>query len=301
MRNLTSQALLTLSYTDQFSFPLSSDEVYQRLIKMRATKPQVKQALQQLLTNKLVNRQSQFYHLYKSSDLKKTRTLRAKYSATKWAETKEFVRLVNWLPGLKAIFVTGSLAMDNAKKDDDLDFMLVTSKNTLWLIRPLVTLLALWRGKARLRHLHASNSWCLNMWLTEQSLQLPRQNRNLYTAYEVCQATCIWDQADIQAKFLQENKWVKNYLPNYYEQKNSKLITPNQKLKLRSQKIFIVHCALCIVNTLVFLLQRSYMAWHLSNEQVDLQRAFFHPRKTKQLVMKRLRKSIAGLNDYMNS
>jgi len=193
------------------------------------------------------------------------------------------------------------LAMDNAKKDDDLDFMLVTSKNTLWLIRPLVTLLALWRGKARLRHLHASNSWCLNMWLTEQSLQLPRQNRNLYTACEVCQATCIWDQADIQAKFLQENKWMKNYLPNYYEQKNSKLITPNQKLKLRSQKIFIVHCALCIVNTLVFLLQRSYMAWHLSNEQVDLQRAFFHPRKTKQLVMKRLRKSIAGLNDYMNS
>ena len=60
-----------------------------------------------------------------------------------------------------------------------------------------------------------SDKICLNLWLDETALSLPRNQRNLYTAHEVVQVKPILDRDYTYLKFIIANLWLKNYLPNW--------------------------------------------------------------------------------------
>src|SRR5258708_2030177 len=141
-QRLERQILLTLAYTDQFQFPLASEELWERLIwspKKLGAAPN-KKAFQLLLSNlvkrKIIFCEDGFYFLTK--DLSKLRRRREKIAQEKWKEVRQFTKSVSWFPGINAIFVTGSLAMNNATENQDVDFFIVTAKNCLWVTRPFV-------------------------------------------------------------------------------------------------------------------------------------------------------------------
>ncbi|MEN8253115.1 MAG: nucleotidyltransferase domain-containing protein [Patescibacteria group bacterium] len=304
MRFLDVQVLLTLSYVDQFDWPLTIQEIEKRLIftkknKGQKTKKKISLSLNNLLDLGLISKKNNYFYLKKSRDNFKIRKKYEKFSLEKWTETKEFVVLLKAIPGIKAIFVTGSLAMNAAKKNDDIDFLIVVRKNTLWLLRPLITFLALSRGKARLREFHADNTWCLNMWLEEDSLQVLENIRSVYTAYEVCQATPVLDKNNFAQKFLKENKWVENYLPEYYSQRLASTRCQAESVKeleISNLTLFgIWNFVISILNTIAFVLQRLYMSTHMSHEKVGLKIALFHPRDTRNLIFRRWKESLGKI------
>src|SRR3989344_5441279 len=137
-----------------------------------------------------------------------------KISKLKIEKAKHIARFLSFFPTIILIAVTGSLAVDNARVDDDLDFFIITRADTLWLTRliaiPLISIFFKRRKPFAIpacrqarrhspflpagRHGAIRDSVCLNLWLDESALAVPESKRSLYTAHEVLQAKPLFDR-----------------------------------------------------------------------------------------------------------
>ena len=77
------------------------------------------------------------------------RLRRQKISAEKMIIAKLASNAISMIPWVKSDSRhRKALAMENADKNDDIDLMVVTSKNCLWIVRPLATCLSLCSSSA---------------------------------------------------------------------------------------------------------------------------------------------------------
>lgn len=282
---LQKQILLTLSYSLVFSKPLTEEEIVIRLMYSKEGKKahepdNIRLTIFNLGVQKKLKKQGEYWQLNRSEkDLVMIRKKRERLSSLKIKELQPFInfaKIIGWISG---VAVTGSVSVQNAEAKDDVDLMIVTRPNRLWLVRPLLVVFSFLQGKRRSWNHEEYNSWCLNLWLEETALQVHRDKRSIYTAYEVCQAQWLLSKNDAESKFLLANQWSAKLLPHYYSDKldtvhNEK---PHSLVKKQSS-------VLNILNTFAYKLQRWYMQRHMTRESVSLSYAFFHPRDTKRSI-----------------
>lgn len=288
---ISSRILLTLSYTEQFSYPLTKDELYTRLIvPEKISFTTFLKVLKTLVSKKLIDSVQDYFFvsgLPKQKQLKliETRQKRTTFSIKKWQEVSEFLNFAEKIPFITGVAVTGSLSVNNVVKDDDIDFMIVTSKGRLWITRLLVILYATNKGKRRSFAKEEKNSWCFNLWVEESDLQLPPASRSIYEAYEVVQARWVLSRNGVARRFLRLNKWVKNLLSHTQDDLDV-VDLPEfwfEKLPFISQ--FFSFC-----NLFAFIFQYLYMKRHMTREKVSKTHAFFHPRDTRAVVFNNWKK-----------
>lgn len=278
--DLKGSVLLSIAYSGIFSFPLTFFEIRQRLLFFGQVKTSdLIESLKTLVKLKQIEYYQGYFFIGKKQIIE-DRQQKQKISEIKIREGQKLVNLVKHLPWIKAMVISGSTAVNNAKPKDDLDWLIITSDNSLWLVRPLLLVLASFFGKRRGRNgHHRDNSWCFNMFLTESSLAMPTDKKSVYTAFEVCQARFLLSKGSIEKDFLLSNAWVKNFLPNFYM---SRLVSSEgfDSSKVTEQKTSL----LAYINKLSFEIQLWYMRSHITREKVTLSFAFFHPRDTRKNI-----------------
>ena len=193
----------TLVYADVFDYPLRAAELVEWQIAGDRPRPE------------LTGKTGKFYHLKGRQALAVLRRRRQHFSHLKLKRARLAAGLLKLIPWIKLIAVTGALAMNNSDQNDDIDLMIVTQANRLWLSRLLATILLLPQLRQPHQRFLVSDKICLNLWLDETALSLPRNQRNLYTAHEVVQVKPILDRDYTYLKFIIANLWLKNYLPNW--------------------------------------------------------------------------------------
>lgn len=57
-------------------------------------------------------------------------------------KTQDFVRLIQWIPGLRMVAVSNSLAMYATHPGSDIDLFIITAVNRLWIVRTTVLIIA---------------------------------------------------------------------------------------------------------------------------------------------------------------
>lgn len=251
----------TVAYADIFDYPLTVVEIKRWLIKGDSFAPAKKD----------------FYYLPGRSNLVALRRRRKAYSRLKWQRAMHFTDYLKLIPWIKLVAVTGALAMNNSDQGDDIDLMIVTSANRLWLTRLLVLFFLspyLRRGKK------INNRLCLNLWLDETALAISRHD--LYIAHEICQAKPIFERDNTYQKFIRANIWVKRYLPNALQGPTLKFNSPKGSDPIG------------FLESLAFRLQFWYMLSKMTSERVGRHFAFFHPRPTGKIVMEEYRKRLQG-------
>jgi len=227
-----------------------------------------------------------------TTNQQKTIGLKQKISKNKINKAIKVANLLSIIPTIKLICATGSIAIDNADQDADLDLFIVTSNNTLWLTRPLVFVvlktLHLRRSSGLLEHnsLRVKDKVCDNLWLDESALIIPKSKRNLYIAHEVLQAKPLFDRGGYYQRFIHANSWTKKYLANAYKFCASMSSSPKlgeDTPLLRGGEVFtqIFNFQFSIFNYCFFLLQYSYMKPKITNETITPHSAFFHPNTPK--------------------
>ena len=103
------------------------------------------------------------------------------------------------------VALTGALAMRNAAAgDDDLDYLIVTAANRVWVARAFAIVLV------RLVKLHGVVI-CPNYVLAEDALS--QEQTDLFVAHEVAQMIPIYGDVLYQ-RFREANRWVEDSLPN---------------------------------------------------------------------------------------
>jgi len=283
----------TLAYAKFFNFPLTFNELHFWLIGPRLI-PRSK--LKQNLKFKNIKPCLKKYLLTKHNPY---RTKRFDVSQKKLHLARKTTLFLRCFPTIKLVAVTGSLAVNNALSSDDIDLMIVTSNNTLWLTRLFVLLLLSIFFKRRLpKHTMSkyvnkrSNAICLNLWLDTTALQVPKSKQNLYTAHEVLQIKPLLNRNQTYEKFISSNAWTNKYLANAYEKISSQMTAfPNSKVFISQISIFAKSNLREILNLIAFRLQYYYMKHKITSETISRHSAYFHPRDLSKNISKYLLKT----------
>jgi len=222
-----------------------------------------------------------YYFLSGREKIIKTRKERELYSSKKITIAKHSASLIANIPSVLFVGITGSLAMRNAKLKDDIDLIVITHKNTLWLTRFLVLMLLKINNvpARRFGQKQQEDKLCLNMWLDEEDLQI---TPSVFAAHELIQIIPLVNKQNTHEKLLAVNNWHKKYWPNASLKKEIKPYTTNLK------KLKHTHKFIGFIEPLFYWVQKTYMKRHKTRETVTKTRAFFHPVDWEKKVIKKL-------------
>jgi len=207
-----------------------------------------------------------------------------------------YLKILSFFPQIKLIGLSGSLAMMNAGKNDDIDLFIITAKKRLFTGRIIALFLAEVLGlrkkfrknkkspkifrfypmKADLADL--SEKVCLNLFFDESDLAVPEFKRNEYVAHEVLQMKPIINKDSAYEKFLKANSWVFEIFPNAREVVSIKY----KVLSIKKKKS--LNTGYLILNTFFNKIEQSLKVFqlhlinhHRTTEIITNTQLWFHP------------------------
>lgn len=154
---------------------------------------------------------------------------RRKITQKKLRSIHTYVKMLQKVPQVSLIGLSGSCTMGNATKSDDVDIFIIARPGRLWTARLIAVLLAYVYGVKRQRNVQkAPNKVCLNMFFDAMDMGVPVYKQNAYTGHEVLQMKPLskWvDPDELSAEyrkreaqtytaFIVANKWVYSLFPN---------------------------------------------------------------------------------------
>ena len=135
----------------------------------------------------------------------------------KWWRVRTAVGLLRQLPFVRMVAVGNTLADHTAGEDSDIDLFIVTDPKRLFTARLAVT--ALLQAAGLRRHgKKVANRMCLSFWATTDHLDLSDiafEPYDIYLAYWIAGLRPVLDGGDTYRRFLEANRWVKEYVPGY--------------------------------------------------------------------------------------
>jgi hypothetical protein len=153
-----------------------------------------------------------FYFLKGRKNLVERRIQNDKNSIVKYKIAERIVWWLRFVPFVRMIAVTGTLAMKNSERSSDIDFFVVLEKGRIWTGRLLVTLVVHLLGKRRYEN-KIKNRICLNYFIAAGSLGIKRQDLFAANEYSFIYPLLGFD---IYKKFGEANiGWIKKYKPNF--------------------------------------------------------------------------------------
>lgn len=193
-------------YGDIFDYPPTLEEIW-RYCPLPLTREQVSRRLDDrgpaTTAADLVQCRNGYYHLHGREELVDLRIRRATMSRIIWKRARRVASLLQHIPFILSMAVTGSLTTDNADQDGDPDFLVITARNRIWTVFFFL---------GTIQKLTSTRTLCPNFYISEDSLQIAP--RDYYNAREIAQAIPLMGP-DLFDRFLEANHWVKDYFPNY--------------------------------------------------------------------------------------
>jgi len=216
MNDLEKSILSTLTYYDILGCPLTSWEIFKYLNKKGDFEVDLNKILNILNSSselsKFINQKNGLYFLKGRQKIVKQRIERQIIADKKWKKAKWVIRFLQIIPYIRMVVVSGSLAMNNTKEESDIDLLIIVKAGRIWTCRAFTTLFIHMIGQRRHGNL-TKNRFCLNHYITDQSLEIPWQS--LYNAQTYSHLVLIWEKKGLYKKFQKANQWINNYLVNY--------------------------------------------------------------------------------------
>lgn len=289
--SLARAAQATLLYADIFDYPLKLTEIRKYLVYKKCPETDIKKLERVLENSPLVERSGQFYFITGKKKSLEKRIARNRYSLHKLRQAQSLAGRIGRIPFIRMIAVTGAVAAGNAETNDDIDLLLITESNRLWLVRFLCVLYLRIVGKYRKPgESEVNDKFCLNMYLDEDNLTLPKNEQDLYSARELVQLLPVYGKDFTYEKLLTANLWLKNYLPNGINWE-----TFNKQRKERpGSGVKPGFNLLSSLDAYLGSLQKNYMRKRQTREVVREGYLRFHPVDQRVKIMAAYRKRLKG-------
>ncbi len=321
MIDLRNSVLATLAYYDVFDFPLTLIEVHKYLINPARIEKQsegvgeislheIAETLRNLIDEGRIIEKNGYYVL--SSErlpIYETRIAKEKIAAVKW---RKLLRIAYWfqaVPFLKAILVSGSMAMNNADEKSDFDILVVTQSGRMYTCRIFLSLIAsLFRARRRRYDLVAPDKFCFNHYITDQQLNIPFES--LYNAQSYINLRPIYVRDSVFEEFYRENIWFNKYAYNF----QPSLVYERRSVKLSKVLLILARIGEIILSTPIgtFIEHRfrSYQQGRIRGNAVtyapggrtlfDDVQLEFHPHSAERAILDRYNAMLGELGTFWN-
>ena len=124
-----------------------------------------------------------------------------------YKKTEKYLKFIKWIPGLRMVWIGNSISMNSASKNSDIDLLIVTDNNSMWLVRILVTFIfqILW---VRKNDKHHAGRFCLSFFCTVDWLDFWKFNlkRDPYLYFWILYFKPILDFWNTYELFIEKNK-----------------------------------------------------------------------------------------------
>ncbi len=197
--------LQVIAYFDLFDYPVTAKEIHRYLPGIPVSYRQILEALtsSRLISN-LIRSTNEFYTFADHSFLVDLRIERSKLAQEKWSQLLKYTRLLSLIPFARMVAVTGTLAMNIATIDSDIDLFVVAGRNKVWTCRAFFVILV-----------HLLKSFdihlCPNYVISEQHIIF--EDRNMYVAHEITQMIPLLG-LETYWSLRKTNCWTNQFLPN---------------------------------------------------------------------------------------
>ncbi len=198
---------------------------------------QIIKILEQLKIKGQIKNKKGFWTIKDNKKLAEDRIFRAKFSLVKLKKIRMRVNLIKYLPYIRGIFISGTLALQTASKDSDWDILVIIKKDRIWLGRLILTGFLFITGQKR-THYKIKDRFCLNHFLTEDNL-IP-ESRNDYSACDHSFIFPIFGKKLFQDFARLNWNWVRQFMPNFQIAGSScqNFFLVEEKWSKRVQKLF---------------------------------------------------------------
>ena len=320
---LEKSVLATIAYYDTMDYPLTGFEVFKYLINplhiiellgmsfSEGIEPMGKiellDVLKILQNNNLkfyIQETNGFFYLKNREDIYELRIERQKISDQMWKKSRKIIKWLQIIPYIKMVLMSGSMAMYNARKESDIDLLIVTKNKRIWTTRFLTTLFFQIIGQRRHKE-KIANRFCLNHYIANNSLKI--NLFSLYTAHLYVHLVPILElEQGIYNRFQFENRWIGNYLYFYDLQKlDNQQKTKNSKILefVRKFQEFILNTFVGIILEKIL---RFFQIKHIKNHPLlnqkggriifNDQQLEFHPESPELKILDKYNKNMLQLN-----
>ncbi|MFA6107042.1 MAG: hypothetical protein WC745_05240 [Patescibacteria group bacterium] len=233
----------TIAFFDMFDYPLAIMEVYKYLYMSPPICPSapagglddgapaslpaggksggsriadIERLSDELARKNILGRKNGFYFLKGRDGIVFERLRRSNRSGIKISRAKKIVRLFSALPWIKMIALGNVMGSRNFKKESDIDLIIVTAKNRIWITRFFCASLAAVLG-LRPAEGKTENRICLSFFVSEDRLDLGFLSGpdDICFYYWLAGFIPLYERGDIFQKLYKANGWLKEILPNY--------------------------------------------------------------------------------------
>lgn len=119
--------------------------------------------------------------------------------------------LLQVVPFIRFVGLTGSLAYDVAKKSSDIDLLIISKHDRIWTCRffavVLLRMFKLYRTGDEFNE--RAGKICPNRYVTDKYLLINPQNR--YHAQDYTRMVPLFDSGNVYKKFLKKNNWMEKF------------------------------------------------------------------------------------------
>lgn len=207
IENNSSILLKTFLYFALFKFPLTEEEA----LKFCPYKSSaIRDELHFLISKKLLFKLENFFLPVDDISWILKRKKENKTAKKMLIRATKMSRFISQFPFVEAVFLSGSISKGIFKKDDDIDYFIITSNNRLWLSR---TLLILFK---KIFLLNSKKYFCVNYFISQNALEIEEKNR--FTATEFITLIPMTGNG-VHNQFEIHNGWVFDFFPNYVQNK----------------------------------------------------------------------------------
>ncbi len=202
--NLT--LIRTLLYFDIFSYPLTSDELFDYTGIPAHQRGHALRFLDQLIQQGVIGFSEGFYYLGNRPSVVSRRIQGNRRAKKRMRSARIFSRIISSFPYVRCVMLSGSISKSYMGNNDDIDYFIITHPGRLWIARTLLTLFK------KLFLFNSHRNFCINYFVDTNHLAVREQNR--FTATEIAFLLPMYNK-NLYQKVMRTNEWIKEYYPSF--------------------------------------------------------------------------------------
>jgi hypothetical protein len=244
--------LSALSFFEIFNYPLTRSEIFNYLffgdsnfdwkrteeetdglqikspIDAECSRAYFNEILANLVTKGIIINDDGLYHLkeYSSGQALLARLQYEAIFQAKLKRARSATFFISFFPGVRAVAVVNSVGFKMPSEEADLDFLIITNKQSLYISRLLVTCFLKIFGLRPTKH-QQKNKICTSFWISEDALNLEKiaySANDIYLYYWMLNVYPLYDQKNYWERWQSANFWLRNRLPNFNFRDNIKKV-----------------------------------------------------------------------------